>query len=572
MTPHIRTGHRTAAGRYLGFDHITFWVGNAKQAASYYVTRFGFEPCGYKGLETGSRAFVSHAVRQNDIVFIFQSSLEPGNKAFDEFASKHGDGVKDIALTVDDCRGIWKKAVERGARNVRAPFELKDEFGSVIVATVSTFGEVEHTFVQRAGYQGPFLPGFITSAKEPLAELLPATNLLGIDHCVSSVPENEMLPTSKLYEKAFDFRRFWFLDGKPVYPEKSIRQCIIMADYDEVIKMHIYEPSFGRVYGSELNKAKNLETQEFVKYNTGAGVQNIALETNDIIKSVSNLRARGPLAVLEQLGILVDFEDEGYLLQIFTKPVLDRPTLSIEIIQHVKCEGIAGDKCKFLMSNPKPFKSAYAIMSPLFFKQPVEAWNGSNDLQLDYTNLSSEEKTMVIRYSSENYMFHLFRNEGVERYVLGIWQSAEEWNKASIDNKRRCLKEYRALTQSPGFLCNREQFLNRVVRNGLVKAVVIEDAKLSQTIEKQAILLGKVHKNVRSDVFDSQSIQDAIATAVTLDTDVMSRLMRGDFKYVLPYPPDRKKLAVIESTKTDEGDLDGEVNMFCVQKTALLGT
>ncbi|TPX67636.1 hypothetical protein CcCBS67573_g07427 [Chytriomyces confervae] len=402
-----------------------------------------------------------------------------------------------------------------------------------------------------------------------------------------------MLLTSKLYETAFDFRRFWFLDDKPLYPEKSIRQCIIMADYDEVIKMHIYEPSIGRVYGSELNKAKNLETQEFVKYNTGAGVQNIALETNDIIKSVSNLRARGvefmpipaayyshlaecletakctiaePLAVLEQLGILVDFEDEGYLLQIFTKPLVDRPTLSIEIIQHVKCEGIAGDKCKFLMSNSKPFKSAYAIMSPLFFKQPVEAWNGSNDLQLDYTNLLSEEKTMVIRYSSENYMFHLFRNEAVERYVLGIWQSAEEWNKASIDNKRRCLKEYRALSLSPGFLCNREQFLDRVVRNGLVKAVVIEDAKLSQTIEKQAILLGKVHKLVRSDVFDSQSIQAAIAAAVTLDTDVMSRLMRGDFKYVLPYPPDRKKLAVIESTKTDEGDLDGEMNMMYVQK------
>ncbi|KAI8837729.1 Glyoxalase/Bleomycin resistance protein/Dihydroxybiphenyl dioxygenase [Chytriomyces cf. hyalinus JEL632] len=353
MTLHIRTGERTAVGRYLGFDHITFWVGNAKQAASYYVTRFGFEPVGYKGLETGSRAFVSHAVRQNDIVFIFQSSLEPGNKAFDEFASKHSDGVKDVAFTVNDCRRIWKKAVERGAMNVLAPFELKDEFGSVIVATVSMDGDVEHSFVERAGCTGPFLPGFITPVKDPLTDLLPATELLGIDHCVFSVPENEMSPASKLYETAFDFRRFFSVDDKGFHDKHSIRQSIPMADYDEMVKMHIYEPSNG----------KNSETQEFVKYNGGGGVQRVAFGTNDIIKSVSNLRARGvefmpipaayyshlaecleeykcdiaePLAVLEQLGILVYYDEEGgYLLQIFSKPVVDRPTLSIEITQRV---------------------------------------------------------------------------------------------------------------------------------------------------------------------------------------------------------------------------------------------
>ncbi|KAJ3244167.1 hypothetical protein HDU77_010008 [Chytriomyces hyalinus] len=468
MTPHIRTGERIAAGRYLGFDHITFWVGNAKQAASYYVTRFGFEPCGYKGLETGSRAFVSHAVRQNDIVFIFQSSLEPGNKAFDEFASKHGDGVKDVAITVDDCRGIWKKAVQRGARNVRAPFELKDEFGSVIVATVSTGGDVEHTFIQRTGYAGPFLPGFITPVKDPLTELLPATDLLSIDHCVVSVPENEMTPTSKLYDNFFDFRRFWSIDDKQVNPKRSIRQSIVMTDYDEMVKMPINEPTYRETSINERDVAINTETQEFVKYNAGAGVQRVALKTNDIIKSVSNLRARGvefmpvaavyyshltqsletakcnvvePLAVLEQLGIRVDSDNEGYLLQIFTKPLVDRPTL--------------------------------------------------------------------------------------------------------------------------------EEFLNSVLRNDMTKAVVIEDAKLAQTIEELSYSR-KCLKYVRPDIFDSSSIQAAIGSAVTLDLDVISRLMQGDFKYILPYPSDIGRLAVIESTKTNDEDLDGEGNQFYTQSLCAL--
>ncbi|KAJ3245536.1 hypothetical protein HDU77_009425 [Chytriomyces hyalinus] len=369
MTSYERTGERPAVGRYFGFDHMTFWVGNAKQAASYYVARFGFEPLGYKGLETGSRDVVSHAVRQNNIVFIFQSPLNPGNKAFDDFASKHGDGVKDVAFTVDDCRGIWKKAVERGAKNIRSPVELKDEHGTVVVATVSTYGDVEHTFVQRTGYTGAFLPGFIASAEDPLTKLLPATDLLRIDHCVGNQPDNEMVPACNLYETAFDFHRFWSVDDKQIHTEYSALRSIVMADYDEVVKMPINEPAMGK---------KKSQIQEYVEYNAGAGVQHIALRTNDIIKSVSNLRARGveflsipksyyenlairlqsskcnvvePMAVLEQLSILVDFDEEGYLLQIFTKPVEDRPTLFIEIIQRANNEGFGAGNFKALFES-----------------------------------------------------------------------------------------------------------------------------------------------------------------------------------------------------------------------------
>ncbi|KAI8837727.1 hypothetical protein BJ741DRAFT_683776 [Chytriomyces cf. hyalinus JEL632] len=197
-----------------------------------------------------------------------------------------------------------------------------------------------------------------------------------------------------------------------------------------------------------------------------------------------------PLAVLEELGIRVDSDKEGYLLQIFTKPVVDRPTLSIEIIQRDKCAVFSSvaDKFKYYMTHPMILelrKSPFARGSPLVFQLPVEVWNASNELR---------------------------------------WQSAEEWNKGPIDEKRRCLKEYRALSFSPGFLCNRQEFLNRILRNDMTKAVVIEDAKLAQTIEELSFS-GRSRKYVRSDIFDSPSIQAAIGSAVTLDLDVVSRLM-----------------------------------------------
>ncbi|KAJ3291737.1 4-hydroxyphenylpyruvate dioxygenase [Rhizoclosmatium globosum] len=369
MTSYERTGERPAVGKYYGFDHMTFWVGNAKQAASYYVTRFGFEAVGYKGLETKDRDVCSHAVKQNNIFFIFQSPLNPGNKVFDDFQSLHGDSVKDVAFTVDDCRGIWKKAVERGAKNVRSPVELSDENGTVVVATVCTYGDVEHTFVERKNYKGPFLPGFVSVAEDPIVKLLPATDLLNIDHCVGNQPDNAMVSACDLYERAFDFHRFWSVDDKQIHTEYSALRSIVMADYDEVVKMPINEPAMGK---------KKSQIQEYVEYNAGAGVQHIALRTNDIIKSVSNLRARGveflsippayyenlklrlktskckvvePIDILQSLHILVDFDEEGYLLQIFTKPVEDRPTLFIEIIQRANNSGFGAGNFKALFES-----------------------------------------------------------------------------------------------------------------------------------------------------------------------------------------------------------------------------
>ncbi|KAJ3216938.1 hypothetical protein HDU67_008757 [Dinochytrium kinnereticum] len=344
-------------------------VGNAKQAASFYTTRFGFQPLGYKGLETGSRDVVSHAVKQNDITFVFQSPLNPGNKAFDEFASRHGDGVKDVAFTVDDARGIYKKAVERGAKSIREPFELSDEHGTVVMSTVATYGDVEHTFVERKNYKGTFLPGFTASKDDPILSLLPVVNLQRIDHCVGNQPDNEMVSACDFYERTLDFHRFWSVDDSQMHTEYSALRSIVMADYDEVVKMPINEPAPGK---------KKSQIQEYVEYNAGAGVQHIALRCDDIIEAVSQLRNRGvdflsipdtyyenlrirlaasPVQVkedmdtLQKLKILIDFDENGYLLQIFTKPLEDRPTLFIEIIQRRNHSGFGAGNFKALFES-----------------------------------------------------------------------------------------------------------------------------------------------------------------------------------------------------------------------------
>ncbi|KAF9896069.1 hypothetical protein BX616_008197, partial [Lobosporangium transversale] len=182
------------AGNYDGFDHIVFWVGNAKQAASFYTTRFGFKGIAYRGLETGHRDVCSHVVKQDDIVFVFQSPLNPNNKVFSDHLALHGDGVKDVAFTVDDVHAIYNRAIEKGAKSIRAPFEEKDEHGSVWMATIATYGDTEHTFVQRNGYNGIFLPGYVKPrTHDPLEDILPVIGLNYIDHCVGSQPDGEML-------------------------------------------------------------------------------------------------------------------------------------------------------------------------------------------------------------------------------------------------------------------------------------------------------------------------------------------------------------------------------------------
>ncbi|KAI8908780.1 hypothetical protein PhCBS80983_g01078 [Powellomyces hirtus] len=360
-------GPRPDIGKYQGYDHLTFWVGNAKQAASYYTTRFGFTAIGYKGLETGDRQVVSHAVAQGKIVFVFQSPLEPDNKLYADHHSLHGDAVKDVAFAVDDARAVYKNAVARGATSVREPWVESDEHGEVVMATIATYGDVEHTFVQRANYKGNFLPGYrAPTFVDPLTELLPKPNLLQIDHIVGNQPDLQMVAACELYERALGFHRFWSVDDSQIHTEYSALRSIVMTDYDEVVKMPVNEPANGK---------KKSQIQEFVDYHGGAGVQHIALRTDDVITAVSNLRARGvefltippvyyenlalrlatsatkvteSLETLQKLHILVDYDENGYLLQIFSKPVEDRPTLFIEIIQRKNHQGFGAGNFKAL--------------------------------------------------------------------------------------------------------------------------------------------------------------------------------------------------------------------------------
>jgi len=367
MTTYTDKGPKPESGKFLCFDHLTFWVGNAKQAASYYCTRFGFEPIGYKGLETDSRQIASHALRQNKIVFVFQSAYDPYNKEFGDHLSKHGDAVKDVAFQVDHLDAILKRAKERGATVVRDIWEETDGDGTVRYATVQTYGDVTHTFVERTRYTGFFLPNYrkITHS-DPITKVLPFVGLDFIDHVVGNQPDNDMVPISSWYEKTLMFHRFWSVDDSQIHTEYSALRSIVVTNYEETIKMPINEPASAR---------KKSQIQEYVDYNGGAGVQHIALNTQDIIKAVGNLRARGMeflsipktyydqlrhrlntakitvtenMDQLEFLNILVDFDESGYLLQIFSKPVQDRPTLFIEIIQRHNHQGFGAGNFKAL--------------------------------------------------------------------------------------------------------------------------------------------------------------------------------------------------------------------------------
>lgn len=354
-------------GRYLSFDHIKFWVGNAKQAASYYIINFGFEEFAYRGLETGSRNVVSHAVRQNRIIFVFESPLNPGNKEMGDYLTKHGDAVKDIAFTVEDCRALFKKAVERGARPVHEPWEESDDLGTVTFATVQTYGETTHTFVEKSGYHGRFLPGYGEPLyHNPLLKTLEPCKLDFIDHVVGNQGDNEMVPIAEWYEKNLQFHRFWSIDDKLMHTEFSALRSIVVTNYEETIKMPINEPAPGK---------RKSQIQEYCDYNDGPGVQHIALNTSDIITAVNNMKSRGlqfmsipdtyydqlreklkdakitvkeDLDVLQKLCILVDYDDNGYLLQIFSKPVQDRPTLFLEVIERHNHSGFGAGNFKSL--------------------------------------------------------------------------------------------------------------------------------------------------------------------------------------------------------------------------------
>jgi len=363
---------RPYAHEYLGFDHVHFWVNNALQAATFYIIRFGFEIVAFRGLETRSRQIASYVLRQNNVTFVLSAPLEPSQTEMHAHIAKHGDGVRDVAFSVSDARSAYSEAIKRGAVSVQEPHELKDDNGVVVLASIKTYGDTIHTFVDRSKYNGIFLPGYPAySRKDPLASITPCPGLNFIDHVVGNQPENQMTPIAEFYEKVMQWHRFWTVDDKQIHTEWSALRSIVVTDFQERVKMPINEPAPSKT------KAVS-QIQEYVDYYGGAGVQHIALNTDNIIHAIAQLRARGvrfleipskyydhlrdrlkssPIKVqedldaLQALNILIDFDDRGYLLQIFTHPVEDRPTLFFEVIQRHNNSGFGVGNFKALFES-----------------------------------------------------------------------------------------------------------------------------------------------------------------------------------------------------------------------------
>lgn len=374
-----------ASGNFNGYDHITWWVGNAKQAASYYNSIFGMKTVAYKGLETGSRYFASYVVAASDVRFVFTSPIRsaahlPADEPISDedrallremhaHLERHGDAVKDVCFEVDSVEGVYSRAVANGAEGVQAPHVLHDkQHGSVTTAVVRTYGDTTHTLISRGDYTGPFLPGYRAQSAPPSSVALPAVELGCIDHCVGNQDWDDMTAACAFYEQCLSFHRFWSVDDSQICTEFSALRSIVMASENEVVKMPINEPAPGK---------KRSQIEEYVIFNSGAGVQHIALLTPDIISTVTALRARGvqfidvpetyyttmrerlrtekrswdlkeDLDTIQRLNILIDYDEGGYLLQLFTKPLMDRPTVFIEIIQRNEFDGFGAGNFKSL--------------------------------------------------------------------------------------------------------------------------------------------------------------------------------------------------------------------------------
>jgi 4-hydroxyphenylpyruvate dioxygenase len=327
-----------------GTDHIEFYVGNAKQAAFFYRASMGFSLAAYRGPETGTRDRASYVLEQGKIRLVLTTPLFPAGDIA-EHVYRHGDGVKSIALWVDDAKSAWEETTARGARSVQAPFTLEDEHGKAQLASIAIYGDTVHTFVERGNYRGPFLPGFV-AVPGPDRVSRPA-GLLHIDHAVGNVGWGQMNTWVGFYERVMGFRMFKHFDDADISTEYSALMSKVMTNGNEKIRFPINEPAEGR---------KKSQIEEYLDFYGGPGVQHIAMATHNIIDTVSRLRDQGveflivpttyyedliarvgkidePIEELAKLGILVDRDDEGYMLQIFTKPVEDRPTLFFEIIQ-----------------------------------------------------------------------------------------------------------------------------------------------------------------------------------------------------------------------------------------------
>ncbi|HEX4064515.1 MAG TPA: 4-hydroxyphenylpyruvate dioxygenase [Acidobacteriaceae bacterium] len=326
-----------------GTDYVEFYVGNARQSAYFYRLAFGMKLVAYAGPETGVRDRASYVLQQDKVRFVLTTPLRPDGEIA-EHLRIHGDGVRDVALWVDDARQSWKETTKRGARSVREPMELKDASGIVRIASIAAYGDTIHTFVERGGYDGPFLPGYRAEPEDKLAR---PTGLKYIDHMVGNVGWNEMNRWVDFYAQTMGFSLYQHFDDKDISTEYSALMSKVMANGNGRVKFPINEPAEGR---------RKSQIEEYLEFYHGPGVQHIAVATNDILGTVAQLQEQGvaflkvphtyytelegrvgkidePIAELEKLGILVDRDDEGYMLQIFTKPVEDRPTLFFEIIQ-----------------------------------------------------------------------------------------------------------------------------------------------------------------------------------------------------------------------------------------------
>ncbi|MGI8952350.1 MAG: 4-hydroxyphenylpyruvate dioxygenase [Chitinophagaceae bacterium] len=345
-----------------GTDYVEFYVGNAKQAAHFYKTAFGFQSLAYAGPETGIKDKVSYAIRQNKLTLVLTTSLRINNEIADH-TYKHGDGVKVLALCVDDATDAWHETTKRGGKSYLEPTKFEDKFGAVILSGIHTYGETVHVFVERKNYRGAFMPGFQewkTQHYNP-----GETGLLYVDHCVGNVGWNQMNPWVKFYEEVMGFKNILSFDDNDISTEYSALMSKVMSNGNGFVKFPINEPAEGK---------KKSQVEEYLEFYNGEGCQHVAMATHDIVKTVTKLRNRGveflqipssyyadllnrvghideDLNPLQELGILVDRDDEGYLLQIFTKPVQDRPTLFFEIIQRKGAKSFGKGNFKALFES-----------------------------------------------------------------------------------------------------------------------------------------------------------------------------------------------------------------------------
>lgn len=356
-------------GEVRNFFRIVFGVNNAKQAAEWYCYKFGFTPFKYQGLETGNRVTAHQVIRKNGCYFEFVSALQPNNKELGDFVTRHGDSVRDITFSVTNLDAVITVAKKRGAKIVQDVKTISDKDGSMKIATVSAYGDVVHSLIENIDYKGTYIPGYGEPTHIPkslVGDNINDTGILGVDHCVANGGEGELESLIEWYEKTLQFHRFFSVEGDQMCTEYSACRSTVMANWNENIKLPLNEAAIGK---------RKSQIVEYCEYHDGPGIQHIALYTEDIRRTVEFMIERGvefisppaeyyeglrlrlakskcnlkePLEEIEKLKILMDFDDNGYILQIFTKMLQDRPTYFLEIIQRENHNGFGAGNFKAL--------------------------------------------------------------------------------------------------------------------------------------------------------------------------------------------------------------------------------